>query len=255
MDPDLKFRKKVLRAVGSRDALSHLSGHFGVSVSDGRVLDAHVQALARAPIELKPMLQQLSRDDLKAVCYSLGLDSSGREKAGLIQRIVESGQSLPGNGAAHPKQPAPSAQTPPEAHRVFIGHGRSLLWRELKDFLQDTLHLNWDEFNRESTAGKATTARLEEMLSHASFAFVILTAEDEHGDGKLHARENVVHETGLFQGKLGFHRAIVLLEEGCAEFSNIFGLTEIRFPKGHLMSAGEEIRRVLQREGMLLANK
>src|SRR5438045_2725225 len=31
---------------------------------------------------------------------------------------------------------------------VFIGHGRSPLWRELKDFIQDRLQLPWDEFNR-----------------------------------------------------------------------------------------------------------
>ena len=40
---------------------------------------------------------------------------------------------------------------------------------------------------------------------------------------------NVVHEAGLFQGRLGFTRAIVLLEEGCAEFSNIQGLQRSDF--------------------------
>jgi hypothetical protein len=39
-----------------------------------------------------------------------------------------------------------------------------------------------------------------------------------------------------------------LLEEGCAEFSNIRGLTTLRFPKGNLAPAYEEIRRVLNRE-------
>jgi hypothetical protein len=39
------------------------------------------------------------------------------------------------------------------AERIFIGHGRSLAWRELKDFLQDRLHLEWNEFNRLSAAG------------------------------------------------------------------------------------------------------
>ena len=33
---------------------------------------------------------------------------------------------------------------------VFIGHGRSALWRELKDFLVERLGLGWDECNRES---------------------------------------------------------------------------------------------------------
>jgi hypothetical protein len=79
----------------------------------------------------------------------------------------------------------------------------------------------------------------------------VMTAEDAHADGTGHARENVVHEAGLFQGKLGFNRAIILLEEGCEEFSNIEGLTHIRFPKGDVTARFEEIRRVLEREGLL----
>ena len=62
---------------------------------------------------------------------------------------------------------------------------------------------------------------------------------------------NVVHEAGLFQGRLGFTKAIVLLEEGCEEFSNIQGLGQIRFPKGNIAAAFEEIRRVLEREDLL----
>lgn len=136
-------------------------------------------------------------------------------------------------------------------HRVFIGHGRSPLWKDLKDFIEDRLHLQWEEFNRESPAGKSTKERLEEMLKSSTFAFLLMTAEDEYSDATLHARENVIHEVGLFQGLLGFTRAIVLLESGCKEFSNIAGLGQIHFPKGHISGAFEEIRRVLEREGII----
>jgi predicted nucleotide-binding protein len=135
--------------------------------------------------------------------------------------------------------------------KIFIGHGGSLVWMQLKDFLQEKLGLQADEFNRESTAGISTEARLQEMLDAASFAFLIMTAEDQHADKTFHARENVIHEVGLFQGKLTFKKAIVLLEEGCAEFSNIRGLTAIRFPKGNIMAKSEEVRGVLRREGIL----
>lgn len=132
--------------------------------------------------------------------------------------------------------------------RVFIGHGHSLVWLQLREFLERRLKLNTDEFNRESVAGTPTQARLEQMLADATFAFLVMTAEDLRDDGSAHARENVVHETGLFQGRLGFQRAIVLLEEGCEKFSNIHGLTHIGFPKGNIAAAFEDVRRVLERE-------
>jgi len=37
--------------------------------------------------------------------------------------------------------------------------------------------------------------------------------EDQHADGELNARENVIHELGLSQGNLGFTKAIALLED------------------------------------------
>jgi predicted nucleotide-binding protein len=89
------------------------------------------------------------------------------------------------------------------------------------------------------------------MMNHAGIAFLVLTAEDETADGKEYARQNVVHEAGLFQGRLGFARAIILLEEGCEEFSNIHGLGQIRFPRGQINAAFEQVREVLEREGFL----
>jgi len=135
--------------------------------------------------------------------------------------------------------------------KMFIGHGNSSIWRELKDFIADRLHLEWDEFNREAAAGLTVQERLRTMLDHAGFAFLLLTGEDQHANKTLHARENVIHELGLFQGRLGFRRAVVLLEESCSEFSNISGIIQIRFPKNNIGACFEEVRRVLEREGFL----
>jgi predicted nucleotide-binding protein len=139
------------------------------------------------------------------------------------------------------------------AARVFIGHGHSPVWKNLRHFLTDRLHLQCDDFNRESTAGRSTKERLLEMLDAATFAFLVMTGEDAHGDGAARARDNVIHEIGLFQARLGFEKAIILLEDGCTQFSNIEGVTYIAFPKGNIEAASEDIRRVLEREGALPA--
>ncbi len=135
--------------------------------------------------------------------------------------------------------------------KVFIGHGQSKIWKDLKDFIQDRLHLPWDEFNRVPIAGISNKERLSRMMNDAAMAFVIMTAEDEQVDGKVHARMNVVHEAGLFQGRLGFERAIILIEEGCEAFSNIDGLGQLRFPKGKISAIFEDIRKVLEREKLI----
>lgn len=134
---------------------------------------------------------------------------------------------------------------------IFIGHGRSHMWRELKDFVQDKLRLPYDEFNRVPVAGVTNITRLAQMLDQACIAFLIMTAEDELLDGNKQARMNVIHEVGLFQGRLGFERAIVLLEEGCEEFTNINGLGQIRFPKGNISAVFQDIREVLEREDII----
>jgi predicted nucleotide-binding protein len=100
-------------------------------------------------------------------------------------------------------------------------------------------------------AGITNIARLSEMLDAAAIALIVMTAEDEQPDGKVRARMNVIHEAGLFQGRLGFTKAIILLEEGCEEFTNIEGLGQIRFPKDNISACFEEVRQVLEREGLI----
>lgn len=169
-----------------------------------------------------------------------------------ILRLIE----LVKQAASHisRQQAVPRRKSTTPGTNVFIGHGHSAAWRELKDFIEDRLGLQTDEFNRVPVAGVPNTKRLEEMLSSAAVAFLVMTGEDEQHDGKSHARLNVVHEAGLFQGRLGFERAIVLLEDGCEGFSNIDGLGQLRFAKGEIGSKFEEVRRILERERLVKAD-
>jgi predicted nucleotide-binding protein len=158
-------------------------------------------------------------------------------------------QLKPASTAASPAPPPAPAQRP-AGRTVFIGHGHSLEWLELEKFLRDRLRLTVVEFNSVSAAGVQTGDRLKEMLGQADFAFLIMSGEDEQATGKFNPRLNVIHEAGLFQGKLGFKKAIILREEGSEDFSNVNGLGDIRFPKGDIGAKFEEVRRVLEREGI-----
>ena len=155
-------------------------------------------------------------------------------------------EKLPNNT----QQPMNNDAVSNENKKYFIGHGGSLEWLKLKDFLENTLGLPYEEFNRIPQAGKITSDRLKEMLESCCMAFLIMTGEDEQPDGTLHARSNVIHEIGLFQAQLGYERTIILLEKGCEVFSNIHGITYILFPKGNIEETFEEIIRVLKRESM-----
>ena len=132
--------------------------------------------------------------------------------------------------------------------KIFIGHGTNPLWREINDYLRDKLKLQTDHFEIGATAGLTAQDILREKINNTSFAFLVFTGDNESADGSLYPRLNVVHEAGLFQGKLGSRKAIILLEEGCSDFSNIHGLQQIRFAKGNIKETFGEIWPLIERE-------
>ena len=135
--------------------------------------------------------------------------------------------------------------------RIFIGHGRSDHWRRIDEFLRDSLGLEAEEYDTTSPIGRTVTARLEEMLSVSSFAIIVMSAEDEQLDGKLRARQNVIHEAGLFQGRLGFEKVAILRQTGCGTFSNVSGINEIEYDATDWAVAYLKIRHALEREGLV----
>lgn len=136
----------------------------------------------------------------------------------------------------------------PEHPKVFIGHGNDPQWKLLKDHLQDHHGIEVNAYEIAPRAGIGIKDVLQKLLDSSSIAFLVLTGEDVKNYGELHARENVIHELGLFQGKLGFERGIILLEEGVVEFSNISGITQIRFSKGNIRETFGDVLAVIKRE-------
>lgn len=145
-----------------------------------------------------------------------------------------------------PPLPGPTVEA--VAPVVFIGHGRSEDWRKVKDHLQDKHHYTVNAYEVGARAGHTIRDVLDEMLTTSSFAVLMMTAEDETGDGQLRARQNVVHEAGLFQGRLGFHRAIAVVVEGVEVFSNLDGVQQLRYPPGGVESTFGDILATLRRE-------
>ena len=134
-----------------------------------------------------------------------------------------------------------------EPLKVFIGHGHDPAWRDLKDHLTDRHGITIEAYEIGARAGHAVRDILQSMLKTSSMAFLVMTGDDEAGE-HVRPRQNVVHEAGLFQGALGFERAIVLLEEGVESFSNIDGIETIRFTRGNIRSTFGDVVATIRRE-------
>jgi predicted nucleotide-binding protein len=144
-----------------------------------------------------------------------------------------------------PAEEPDGKQKPPV---VFVGHGRSRAWRDLKDHLHDQHGIQVVAYETGARAGHTIRDILEELVRTSTFALLVLTAEDEQVDGSVRARQNVIHETGLFQGALGFSRAIMLVEHGVENFSNVDGIQQIRFTAGNIRETFGDVLATLRRE-------
>jgi predicted nucleotide-binding protein len=186
--------------------------------------------------------EELQREYLK------GLDKSKALLTSMLRDVQE--QPAPEAVALERSKAAISGRAG-RAGRIFIGHGRSPLWARLQVFLEGEVGLRTITYESEARAGASIVAILEQMLNDAVFAVLILTAEDETGSGSRRARQNVVHEAGLFQGRLGFNKAILLVQEGLEEFSNVDGLQHLSFSGARIDQTFYELQRVLRREGLM----
>src|SRR5262249_48957202 len=71
-------------------------------------------------------------------------------------------------------------QTPkPIELKIFIGHGQSAEWLNLKSHLQDKHHLQIEAYETGARAGHTIRDILDTMAKDSSFALLVLTGEDE----------------------------------------------------------------------------
>lgn len=174
---------------------------------------------------------------------SVSVDGENREEIEKIFEVFE-------KNAETCTLPEPPKKEKPPSHQpqIFIGHGNCNQWHELKDHLQYKYDYNVEAYEVGARAGHAIRDILEDMLSKSSMAILVMNGQDSDEKDNLLARQNVIHELGLFQGKLGFSKVIILLEEGTEEFSNMHGIHQIRYGKNNIKETFGEILATLKRE-------
>jgi len=151
-----------------------------------------------------------------------------------------------------PKRTVEARPTPsPKPNMVFLGHGGNPLWSKVHIHLKDELHLDVQVWETESRASRYPLDVLKQLLDSCTFAVLVQTGEDPTSDGNLRARQNVIHEIGLFQGRLGFEKVALVEQEGIESFSNIHGLQVIHFPGQRIEAAYYELDRMLVREELI----
>lgn len=136
-------------------------------------------------------------------------------------------------------------------HKLFLGHGHDKLWARVHMYLKDELDLDVEAWESTARAGFHSVEVLKNLLNSCTFAVIVATGDDSTIDGEVRARQNVVHEIGLFQGQLGFSKVALLKQEGIEEFSNLAGLQVIPFQDGRIEAAFYELQRMLKRERVL----
>lgn len=194
------------------------------------------------------------RPSLDSILYFPPPQISKNDK--IVKRIYELTQQLKVLSEEHLKKqiadikPKPKTVSP-GGGKIFIGHGRSQLWARVKLYIEDDLNLDTVLFESESRTSESIVNILEELLNQASFAILIMTAEDETSEGTVRARQNVIHEAGLFQGRLGFHKVVILKQSETEEFSNIAGLQYIPFSEDKIEQCFYELQRKLKKSGMI----
>jgi hypothetical protein len=129
---------------------------------------------------------------------------------------------------------------------VFVAHGGNPQWRAVKAFVEEDIRLPVYSFESGVWGGTQVTDALDDLLERCGFAVCVLTAEDLSADGEWRARQNVIHEVGLFQGRYGFDRVILLVEEGVRSVPRTADPFTVPFPRNRIDTAFWRLRHMFR---------
>ena len=143
----------------------------------------------------------------------------------------------------------------PVARGVFLVHHQSPHRTVVRRFIEEDCGLPVYELTSADIAGSGFAALLGEQAPRCGFAVCLLGNDETMADGRTRADQNIVYQAGFFQGRYGFGRVALLSEEGCEGFSNVAGIVHLDFPRAQVAVTFMELRRMLQREGLMRARK
>mgnify|MGYP001407079851 CR=1 FL=1 len=142
----------------------------------------------------------------------------------------------------------------PTGNKIFIIHGHDeAKWRELRDLLEDQLHLSTIVLKEEPGAGEALIRKFEEFADECCYAFAILTPDDfvqKKGKSYFQARPNVLLELGWFYGRYGRDRVCIIKRANMEMPSDLAGILSIDF-HNDISEGFVKIQSELQKAGII----
>jgi sugar/nucleoside kinase (ribokinase family) len=142
----------------------------------------------------------------------------------------------------------------PAPRRVLLAHGESEDWEEVYRFLTQSCNLDVLDFDGEigRTNSETLVTALSNSVEECGFAVCIL-AERTVDNATVRASQSVVQQAGIFQGRYGFGRVALLVQEGCEVLSNVAGIIRLDYRAGAVDRTFIELEQMFVREGVMPA--
>jgi predicted nucleotide-binding protein len=181
----------------------------------------------RAAASLFPQSSQIQFDIMRSdVEHQIETLESIRERLPMWDRSASKDTGPVKSGESDTRHPADAP--------VFVVHGSDTLRAEsVARFVENTTGRQAIILREMPNRGKTLIEKFEQNAKPASYAIVLLTADDEGsrrgGEHQFRARQNVVFEMGYFFGRLGRERLTALIDPGVEKPSDVDGIAYIPF--------------------------